>query len=219
MAKGSSGSSSSSARASGVSTARRRTLAALSLGRPAAGPFAREVRADLARLRRSVGQPCPHFGKKGVLQFAMKRTGAEAAHPLGPPRFNKYAGWVEWRNAVFLWINATGGSFANTFKKGGRQVTWYVGGPRPSDKSPIVKRLLADDGDSTSVELFIRKHATTPYVYCGSCKRVSHNSATKGFEFTWELEDYEALKGKPAFKDLLSKKKGTPVERAAERWS
>mmetsp|Transcript_40480 Transcript_40480/g.93064 ORF Transcript_40480/g.93064 Transcript_40480/m.93064 type:complete len:217 (+) Transcript_40480:109-759(+) len=216
MVKGASSSSSVRRGTVGLSASRRRALAELTLARPASGPFAREVKADLPKLRKNLGRPCPHFGKKGVLQFAMSRS-AQASNPAAAPRFNKYAGWVEWKNAVFLWINAQGGLYVNTFKRSGRQVTWYVGGPRPSVTSPIVKRLLAASKD-TSVELFVRKHATTPYVYCGSCKYVAHDDTKKGFEFTWELANFDALAGQPAFRDLLSKRR-TAAERAASRWA
>lgn len=45
-------------------------------------------------MKRYRGKPCPHFGKRGVVEFFAQQANDEA-----PPRFNKYAGFVEWQNA------------------------------------------------------------------------------------------------------------------------
>merc|ERR1719389_1463990 len=126
----------------------------------------------MTSLRRHLGKKCPHFGKKGVVQLS---AGPKAA---ASPRFNKYAGWAEWRNAVLLWVNALGGSFVNNFTMGGRRVTWYVGGANPTDSSPIVKRLLAARKDNTQVILFVRRSATEPYVMCGRVGYVRHDASS-----------------------------------------
>eukprot|EP00928_Gymnodinium_smaydae_P013703 TRINITY_DN14980_c0_g7_i2.p1 TRINITY_DN14980_c0_g7~~TRINITY_DN14980_c0_g7_i2.p1 ORF type:complete len:245 (-),score=61.07 TRINITY_DN14980_c0_g7_i2:65-799(-) len=180
-------------------------LAQLVLGRPQSGPSTKTVAADVPALRRYLGRPCPHFGKKGVVQLAAGKK--YAASPL---RFNKYAGWAEFRNAVLLWVNAAGGSFTNTFTSGGKRVTWYVGGPNPTTSSPIVRRLLEIFGDkaslkekATQVMLMVRRCATEPYVVCGAVDYVSHDAAKTGFEFVWELRDFTKLKQAESFRELL----------------
>eukprot|EP00927_Polykrikos_kofoidii_P056858 TRINITY_DN50946_c0_g1_i1.p1 TRINITY_DN50946_c0_g1~~TRINITY_DN50946_c0_g1_i1.p1 ORF type:complete len:248 (-),score=21.79 TRINITY_DN50946_c0_g1_i1:63-806(-) len=217
----------------------RRTLAELFIQRPAKGLSTKELHANLARLRRYLGVPCPHFGKRGVVHLAgpsssTSSSSASAASTApgaignteAPARFNKYAGWVEWKNAVLLWVNAAGGSFGNSFKRGGRQINWYVGGAKPSEQSPIVKRLLGfGSGDhsakQTRVLLFMRPCATEPYVNCGECRYVAHDSTKKGFEFTWELADFESLRGTAVFKSLRSSADGSvsPAQKLAERWA
>mmetsp|Transcript_47398 Transcript_47398/g.126877 ORF Transcript_47398/g.126877 Transcript_47398/m.126877 type:complete len:230 (-) Transcript_47398:78-767(-) len=205
----------------------RRALAELVLQRPSSGTSTKALKADLALLKKHLGIPCPHFGKKGVVQLAAPSSEAGA-----PPKFNKYAGWVEWENAIFLWVNATGGSFDNTFKLDGRQVNWYVGGTNPTDKSPIIKRLLAlSDGAAPSaaaqVCLFVRSLATEPYIYCGNCGYLGHDAKKKGFEFTWRLRDFPKLTKAGAFQQLLQSQrpsKATAVRSkaaatAATRWA
>ena len=112
-----------------------------------------------------------------------------------------------------------GGSFENTFTKGGRQVTWYVGGVRPTEKSPIVRRLLENDA-KTHVVLFVRKKATEPYVHCGELGYVAHNPKKKGFQFTWALKDFEILSSQPYFTPLFAKPSSEERQRAVtRRWA
>merc|ERR1712194_365617 len=183
--------------------------------------------ADLQTLKRHLGIPCPHFGKRGVVQLGQKCS-QKKAKGSAPPKFNKYAGWVEWKNAIFLWVNAMGGSFVNSFAKEGAEVNWFVGGAA-TVKSPIVKRLLQIGAGSqaekaTQVLLFVRPLATEPYLCCGRCAYVGHNAKKKGFEFSWRLEDHAALKKSSHFQNLLAlqapgKGKTTAAKRASQRWA
>lgn len=217
----------------------RQKLAELVLQRPSTGGAStKTLCADLALLRRHLGQPCPHFGKKGVVQLATPAQASDGGK--APAKFNKYAGWVEWQNAVFLWVNASGGSFVNTFASGGRRVNWYVGGARPTEQSPVVRRLLAGAkrgaakrGAAGSVAvaqtpakvlLFVRATALEPYVFCGACGYVAHDAGKKGFEFTWKLEDFPALRKAPAFQRFVAgPRPGGPraaaAAAAASRWA
>lgn len=44
------------------------------------------------------------------------------------PRFSKYAGALEWRNCVYLWINLGGKSgYTNSFSEQGRHIMWFGG--------------------------------------------------------------------------------------------
>mmetsp|Transcript_138238 Transcript_138238/g.359213 ORF Transcript_138238/g.359213 Transcript_138238/m.359213 type:complete len:226 (+) Transcript_138238:59-736(+) len=218
---------SAAAKPRGVTKLSRKALAELVLQRPSSGESTKSLRADLQRLRKHLGQPVPHFGKRGVVQLAAAST-KRAGDKVVAPKFNKYAGWVEWQNAIFLWVNATGGSFDNTFQLGGRQVNWYVGGARPTDESPIVRRLLGKPSlakGGNNVLLFVRPRATSPYVYCGQCSYMAHNADKKGFEFTWRLRDFSALRSSTAFKELLGAQQKPPSGRsvaaaaAAQRWA
>ncbi|CAK9040512.1 unnamed protein product [Durusdinium trenchii] len=171
--------------------------------------------------RPATGKACPHFGKRGVVEFFAERGGdapSGAARPAtwAPPRFNKYAGWVEWRNAIFLWVNAMGGSFDNAFAKGGQHISWYVGGANPTERSPIVQRLLSLKRD-TQVILFIRPRATDPYINCGPCNYVAHNPRKKGFEFTWSLKDFNSLQKSEAFKEIMMATQPASAARARVR--
>eukprot|EP00434_Breviolum_minutum_P027764 symbB.v1.2.024559.t1/scaffold2334.1/size145401/1 len=176
-----------------------RRLAQILLQRPATGSSTKMLKADLSALRRFRGKACPHFGKRGVVEFFAQQSDGETA----PPRFNKYAGWVEWKNAIFLWVNAVGGSFENAFANGGQKICWYVGGTNPTERSPVVRRLLSLKRD-TQVILFIRPSGTDPYIVCGPCSYVAHNAQKKGFEFTWSLNNFASLKKCEAFQEIIA---------------
>jgi hypothetical protein len=65
--------------------------------------------------------PVEDYGKAAVM--ALSNGGAL-------PRFSKYAGAVEWRNSVYLWVNiggSAGSDYVNTFSEGGRHMMWYGG--------------------------------------------------------------------------------------------
>mmetsp|Transcript_19734 Transcript_19734/g.37113 ORF Transcript_19734/g.37113 Transcript_19734/m.37113 type:complete len:216 (+) Transcript_19734:44-691(+) len=206
---------------------KRAALAALTLQRPASGRSTKVLKADVKQLQRYLGKSCPHFGKKGVVQFFAPCTSRGEEGSSAPPRFNKYAGWAEWENAIFLWVNAVGGNFDNSFVNGGSQVSWYVGGQRPTERSPIVKRLLAtargEAGQkNTKVILFVRPRATDPYVVCGPCAYVAHNARKKGFEFTWKLREFAALKKCRDFNRLMcitQRQGSSSASSAAEKWA
>jgi hypothetical protein len=179
------------------------------------GAFARELNADLKKVDKELGLPMDSI-KRGVL--------AACAGPkvIAPPRFNKYAGWAEWQNAIILWVNVCGGSFSNSFTHGGSQVNWYVGGTHPSEKSPIVQRLLGLDRTKRApqVLMFARPTATEPYVNCGVVKYVAHDARKQGFEFTWRLRDIGTLSKRPDFRRILdAQSPGRAASRAAIKWA
>ena len=46
------------------------------------------------------------------------------------PKFNKFAGALEWRNCVFLWVNLMckePSQYPNIFLKEGREIVWFGG--------------------------------------------------------------------------------------------
>ena len=49
----------------------------------------------------------------------------EAAAPK-VPRFNRMSGIQEWVNAIFLFVNVEGDSYANLFLKAGEHMTWFA---------------------------------------------------------------------------------------------
>merc|ERR1712194_608144 len=163
------------------------------------------------------GKHMPALGKRTVLQIAVRKQDQKGTGGKTPTH-NWRMGWAEWRNAVFLFVNAEGGkrNFNNTFSKGGRQISWFVGGANPTIDSPVVRRLLHRDmmtkkegakvacSSPATVLLFVRKHADEPFVNCGRLAHRSHDSKTIGFKFTWDLQDFQALnKGSEAFQRIL----------------
>jgi hypothetical protein len=64
-------------------------------------------------------KPVEQFGKAAVM--SMSNGGST-------PRFSKYSGVVEWRNAVYLWVNIGGKTgYRNSFSEGGRFIMWFGG--------------------------------------------------------------------------------------------
>ena len=47
---------------------------------------------------------------------------------------------------------------------------------------------------------------TEAYVCCGALRYVSHDFRRRPLKFTWEFEDYEALRKSTAFRELLAVK-------------
>jgi hypothetical protein len=71
-------------------------------------------------------------------------------NPPFPPF--RYAGVVEWANAIVLWVNVDGGDYDNFFLKNGREMTWFAGS-RATGDTPVILRLLeAGRPPSSSLE-------------------------------------------------------------------
>lgn len=69
--------------------------------------------------RVSLCHPVQEYGKAAVM--ALSNGGAV-------PRFSKYAGAVEWRNCVYLWVNiGVGSDYQNSFSSHGRHMMWFGG--------------------------------------------------------------------------------------------
>ena len=138
-----------------------------------------------------LGKPVPEFGKAAAVALLAGRT--------CPPKFSKYAGALEWRNAVVLWVNIGGSDYANVFSEKGATMSWFAS-PQCHADSPIVSRLL---GSSTQVLLFCRL-PQQPYVCCGRLACVSHDLERRPLRFMWRLRDIDKLRGRDEFDELLA---------------
>ena len=72
--------------------------------------------------------------------------GAIRAQGRGAPRFSKYVGIVEWRNAIVLWVNIGGSDYDNQFfaeknESSSMMMTWYAGSRMHRD-TPVIRRLM-----------------------------------------------------------------------------
>jgi len=124
----------------------------------------------------------------------------------GRPRFSKYMGALEWKNAVCLFVNVGGAEYNNLFLDDGRMVTWFAGSQQ-HDQTPIVRRLLGSErSDNTTVLLFCRLVVpkAEPYVCCGTLRYVSHDFRRR--TCTWELQHHAQLRQSAAFAALLGDK-------------
>ena len=129
------------------------------------------------------------------------------------PKFSKYSGSLEWRNAVVLWVNVGGADYANLFLDGGRRMSWFAS-QRHDAGSPIVQRLLATKRSATTVRdsllLFCRLPGE-PYVCCGRLEYVSHDPASSPLKFVWALIDAdELLERSEAFGEIVAQGPAEP---------
>ncbi|EKX39092.1 hypothetical protein GUITHDRAFT_114750 [Guillardia theta CCMP2712] len=182
--------------------------------KPASSDSSRNLHADLHLLEPVVGRRVPggHV-KAGVMEFVS---------PKCRPKFSKYVGVQEWKNAIFLMMNiAYGNSYANTFidMDSRMQVTYYLS-EKTKPEAPIIPKLVkfskyngeADKGQPFSVHLFCRPAPesvklanldNSDYVYCGRLKFLKNDVSRCPIEFLFELVDYAALKKSPDFQALL----------------
>jgi hypothetical protein len=144
--------------------------------------------------------------------------------PSARPKFSKYVGVQEWRNAVFLMFNVVcGNAYGNSFidKGSTMHVTYYLS-ERTRVDAPIIKRLadksppppLAETvAKGSTAHLFCRPAPETAkingldnhdYVYAGRLKFVSKDLERCPIEFVFELVDYQHLKERPDFQNILS---------------
>ena len=165
---------------------------------PAEDRSTRAVSVAVADILESAGRPVAGPSTKESV-VALLACG-------GRPRFSKYLGALEWRNAVSLFVNVGGAEYNNLFLDGGRQITWFAGSQQ-HEETPIVRRLLGTSQSSkTTVLLFCRLVVpkAEPYVCCGQLRYVSHDFRRRPLKFTWALENHAELKKCAAFVELLN---------------
>lgn len=114
----------------------------------------------------------------------------------------RYAGVVEWANAIVLWVNVDGSDYDNLFLKGGREITWFAGS-RVTGETPVLLRLLeaGREGKGNGVEakkkneilLFCRLQGE-PYVCMGRVAHTWYETRRHPVKVVWKLRDYEAIK-------------------------
>jgi len=143
-----------------------------------------------------------HLGKPVSSTFT-KAAAVEAITGRKNVSFSKYAGSLEWRNAILLWVNIGGADYRNVFLDGGARMTWYAS-PKNNEGTPVVRRLLAG---KEAVLLFCRlqqEGSSEPYVCCGRLEYVSHDPSRQPLKFVWSLRDLETLRKSADFRELLA---------------
>jgi hypothetical protein len=153
-----------------------------------------------------------HLGRQLVGPPTKASVVAALAGGHRVPKFSKYSGSLEWRNAVVLWVNVGGADYANLFLDGGRRMSWFAS-QRHDASSPIVQRLLATNratgGRRDTLLLFCRLPAE-PYVCCGRLAYVSHEPSSSPLRFVWSLLDADQLlESSEPFRLLLAQGGGT----------
>ncbi len=130
-------------------------------------------------------------------------------------RFNKFAGILEWRNAVVLWINKDSAQYENTFSADWSTVTWFMS-ESSTLETPAIQRLLhcgsaaavddrktgaaaastaaAEAPPPADILLFCRDQSTgDPYVFCGRVKYAQYFPQRFPVKFLFTLLDRERL--------------------------
>lgn len=149
-----------------------------------------------------LGKKVDGYGKLAVMALA---NGGKA------PRFNKYSGFVEWSNSVFLWVNLGDdkSEYPNQFSDGGKYITWF-GGSKVHEESDIIKRLISlgkkSDTPTTpvsdSILLFARLQGES-YCCLGRLSHAKYDLKSHPVSFLWSLQDFDKIKSTKDFKDLL----------------
>ena len=172
-----------------------------------------------------LGRPMDTFGKGAVMV---------AANGGLLPKFSKYVGVAEWKNALFLWVNlSSDGDYPNEFLDGGKAITWF-GGSRVDEDSNVVQRLIhsqsslypyhqcnhfqrstnsyeeikdkdEDDNNKDIVLLFVR-HPGENYIPLGRVACIGWTLTARPVRITWALRDFERLNkaSKETFSKIIS---------------
>ncbi len=141
--------------------------------------------------------------------------------------FNKYSGVLEWKNALFLWVNLTSNgsticnksnnqaNLRNDFFDNGRFITWF-GGSKMDEETPAIQRLIevqttASSEEHDAVILWVRYNVGTssslsPYVCLGRCGYKSHIHGSQPLRFTLSLLDYDRLMCKEGASESILKR-------------
>ena len=167
---------------------------------PPSSDMSRAINAQLSDiLSINLGQHVKDYGKGAVMAICNNGT---------IPRFSKYSGVVEWKNAIFLWVNLgyDKSQYPNTFSEKGKYITWF-GGSKMHEDSEVIKRLIKL-GESTykgdeNIILFVRKEGES-YVCLGRLAHINYQLNVSPVTFKWQLLDYDTLKDNVYFKSIIN---------------
>jgi len=167
---------------------------------PPSSDMSRAINAQLSDiLSINLGHHVKDYGKGAVM--AICNNGKI-------PRFSKYSGVVEWKNAIFLWVNLgyDKSQYPNTFSEKGKYITWF-GGSKMHEDSEVIKRLIKL-GESTykgdeNIILFVRKEGES-YVCLGRLAHINYQLNVSPVTFKWQLLDYDTLKDNVYFKSIIN---------------
>jgi hypothetical protein len=178
-------------------------LAQLGVGKEIPGP---PTKASVMAFA-SDGRQCPKFSKC----VRARRSLAARARPSRHSRADacgsalRYSGSIEWKNAIFLFVNVGGTDYSNLFTDGGKRMSWFAGG-RQDETTPLIRLLLGPKSPPRLLfcRLVGQGGPPSPYVYCGRVDYVRHYPRTSPLEVEWELADSGALRDSEAFQALLA---------------
>lgn len=150
---------------------------------------------------------------------ASSSSGGGASMPR--PKFNKYAGLQQYRNAFILFINigvVSESGFTNAFSSDGATINWYAADSM-HEQTPAILRLRHHatghtyepdvGGDGKTVKLapadvaLVCRLPGAEYVWCGEVELQALDEGSRPLAFTWRLRHAEALRQAPAFQALL----------------
>ena len=174
---------------------------------PPAPDSCRALDADVAAIQAGwVGeQIVPLDGGGGMKAAAMARLWGIAPY-MRPPRFSKYSGIQEWRNAVALFVNVsgkTGDVYDNVFSAGAARMSWFAQRFH-TEESPVIVKMVGGDGapPPVPVVLYVRREGEA-YVYCGRLTPDKVFPDEQPLKVVWNLEDAGRLGRSEALQELL----------------
>jgi len=139
--------------------------------------------------------PVNEYGKAAIMNMSCT---------VGSVSFNKYSGVAEFANCMYLWVNITSDSnesnrYENTFGCNGRTMQWFGGSKMKAD-SAQTQRLLS----SGAVVLLFVRLAGQPYLSLGRLLPLSCDVSSLPIAVTWQLQDFEAVRNKTVFQEILA---------------
>lgn len=179
----------------GLKSQRRKSSAPPAPRGPAAANSSRTLEAQLTSF---IG---PELGTLSASLAFGKLAVMEASNGGAAPKFSKYAGVVEWRNCLYLWVNIAGkDGYTNSFREQGRFITWYGGSKMRPDSEMGARVLRAGSGEC--VVLFARLPGEA-YTCLGRLSVAKAFTDRHPVKVEFELVDFAALKGKEQFAKIL----------------
>lgn len=153
------------------------------------------------------------LGKRLPRLGAWKESCFRALCPGKEPKFNKYAGIAEFRNAIVLFLNMQtdgtgGGSYDNKIfrDKSGRYLLDYYASEKQNTETPVIKRLRTK---SDQVVLFARPVANgspaEAYYFAGRMELDEEDTSRVPLLFRFEMLDAEGIlkDGDEVLRDIL----------------
>lgn len=112
---------------------------------------------------------------------------------------------MEWKNAVFLWVNiSSSNEFKNNVINEGTSITWY-GGSRMTADTPLIQRLQRSNemNMEETIIMFIRFEKES-YCCIGRLGFESCVLHTAPVQFIWRLKDIDRCRHKHQVKRIIN---------------
>lgn len=160
-------------------------------------------------------------GNQAKASVIFEATDRKPGAPMPRPKFNKYAGLQQYRNAFILFVNigvVSDSGFTNAFSNGGTTINWFAADSM-HEQTPAILRLrhhatghtyvpdVGGDGEPVTLApadvALVCRLPGEAYVWCGPVSLQAMDEGSRPLAFTWRLDRAAELAKAPAFQALL----------------